>query len=203
MSIFVKTTDAPGEINIKYTNMKRFEQLSLAALLLLAASACGDNKNDETMTKEELMQKAIELSEANVANGGGPFGAVIARDGKIVATGVNRVTAKHDPTAHAEVSAIRAACESLNTFDLSGCEIYTSCEPCPMCLGAIYWAHIDKIYFGNDKDDAKAIGFDDSFIYDELALPREGRKLPVEVLMEEEAMRAFNLWQKKTDKIEY
>lgn len=183
--------------------MKRFEQLSLAALLLLAASACGDNKNDETLTKEELMQKAIELSEANVANGGGPFGAVIARDGKIVATGVNRVTAKHDPTAHAEVSAIRAACESLNTFDLSGCEIYTSCEPCPMCLGAIYWAHIDKIYFGNDKDDAKAIGFDDSFIYDELALPREGRKLPVEVLMEEEAMRAFNLWQKKTDKIEY
>ena len=183
--------------------MRRFKQLSLAALLLLAASACGDNKKEETMTKEELMQKAIELSEENVANGGGPFGAVIARDGKIVATGVNRVTANHDPTAHAEVSAIRAACEKLNTFDLSGCEIYTSCEPCPMCLGAIYWAHIDKIYFGNDKDDAKAIGFDDSFIYDELALPREGRKLPVEVLMEEEAMRAFNLWQEKTDKIEY
>lgn len=183
--------------------MKRFKQLTLAVLLLLAASDCGDNKKEETMTKEELMQKAIELSEANVANGGGPFGAVIARDGKIVATGVNRVTANHDPTAHAEVSAIRAACEKLNTFDLSGCEIYTSCEPCPMCLGAIYWAHIDKIYFGNDKDDAKAIGFDDSFIYDELALPREGRKLPVEVLMEEEAMRAFNLWQEKTDKIAY
>lgn len=170
-------------------------------LTTLAVSSCGDK--NETMTKEELMGKAIELSEENVANGGGPFGAVIARDGEIVATGVNRVTANNDPTAHAEVSAIRAACQKLNTFDLSGCEIYTSCEPCPMCLGAIYWAHIDKIYFGNDKDDAKAIGFDDSFIYDELALPREGRKLPVEVLMEGEAQQAFNLWKEKSDKIEY
>lgn len=182
-------------------NMERLKQLSLAVLVLLVVSACG--KKDETMTKEELMGKAIELSEENVANGGGPFGAVIVRNGKIVATGVNRVTANNDPTAHAEVSAIRAACEKLNTFDLSGCEIYTSCEPCPMCLGAIYWAHIDKIYFGNDKDDAKAIGFDDSFIYDELALPREERKLPVEVLMEEEAMHAFELWKNKSDKVEY
>jgi len=181
--------------------MERLKQLALAVLALLAASACGD-KND-TMTKEELMGKAIVLSEENVSNGGGPFGAVIARNGKIVATGVNRVTANNDPTAHAEVSAIRAACEKLNTFNLSGCEIYTSCEPCPMCLGAIYWAHIDKIYFGNDKEDAKKIGFDDSFIYDELALPREERKLPVEILMEEEAMCAFNLWKDKSDKIEY
>lgn len=181
--------------------MNPLKQLSLVVLILLAVSACGNK--DKIMTKKELMRKAIELSEENVANGGGPFGAVIARDGKIVATGVNRVTANHDPTAHAEVSAIRAACEKLNTFDLSGCEIYTSCEPCPMCLGAIYWAHIDKIYFGNDKDDAKSIGFDDSFIYDELALPRKGRKLPVEVLMEDEAQRAFSLWQEKPDKIEY
>ena len=155
------------------------------------------------MTKEELMKKAIELSEENVANGGGPFGAVIARDGAIIATGVNRVTANCDPTAHAEVSAIRAACQKLKTFDLSGCEIFSSCEPCPMCLGAIYWAHIDRLYFGNDKDDAKAIGFDDSFIYDELALPRTLRKLPVRILMDKEAEEAFRMWENKTDKIEY
>ena len=155
------------------------------------------------MTKEELMKKAIELSEENVANGGGPFGAVIARDGEIIATGVNRVTANCDPTAHAEVSAIRAACQKLKTFDLSVCEIFSSCEPCPMCLGAIYWAHIDRLYFGNDKDDAKAIGFDDSFIYDELALPRTLRKLPVRILMDKEAEEAFRMWENKTDKIEY
>lgn len=168
----------------------------------LTLSSCGE-KQTEKMTKEELMRKAIDLSVENVGNGGGPFGAVITRDGKIVATGVNRVTVDHDPTAHAEVSAIRAACEKLGTFDLSGCEIYSSCEPCPMCLGAIYWAHIDKLYFGNDKHDAAAIGFDDSFIYDELALPREERRLPVEILMEKEAMQAFDLWENKKDKIEY
>ena len=122
------------------------------------------------MTKEELMRKAIELSKENVANGGGPFGAVIAKDGEIIATGVNRVTASCDPTAHAEVSAIRAAAAQLGTFNLSGYEIYTSCEPCPMCLGAIYWARLDKMYYGNNKTDAKNIGFDDSFIYDELEL---------------------------------
>lgn len=155
------------------------------------------------MIKEELMQKAIELSEKNIADGGGPFGAVIAKDGKIVATGVNRVTAQHDPTAHAEVSAIREACGKLQTFDLSGCEIYSSCEPCPMCLAAIYWAHIDKLYFGNDKHDAKEIGFDDSFIYDEMSLPLEKRKLPAENLMKTEALHAFNLWRDKDDKIEY
>ncbi len=155
------------------------------------------------MTKEELMKEAIRLSEENLDNGGGPFGAVIARDGEIVATGVNRVTASHDPPAHAEVSAIRAACQKLNTFNLSGCEIYTSCEPCPMCLAAIYWAHLDKVYFGNGKTDAKEIGFDDSFIYDELALPREKRKLPAEMLLDTEAIRAFKMWQKKQDKIEY
>ena len=116
------------------------------------------------MTNEELMRKAIELSRKNVAEGGGPFGAVIARNGEIVATGVNRVTDSCDPTAHAEVSAIRAAAAKLGTFDLSGCEIFTSCEPCPMCLGAIYWAHLDRIYYGNTKHDAAAIGFDDAFI---------------------------------------
>lgn len=155
------------------------------------------------MTKEELMLEAIRLSEENVNNGGGPFGAVIARDGEIVATGVNRVTANNDPTAHAEVSAIRAACQKLGTFDLSGCEIFSSCEPCPMCLGAIYWAHIDKLYYGNTKTDAKNIGFDDSFIYEELALPRQKRKLPYETLLSNEATRAFEMWRNKKDKTEY
>ena len=155
------------------------------------------------MTNEELMRKAIELSIENVANGGGPFGAVIARNGEIIATGVNRVTANNDPTAHAEVSAIRAAAEKLGRFDLSDCEIFTSCEPCPMCLGAIYWARLNKIYFANNKTDAKNIGFDDSFIYDELALPRDQRHLSAEEMRRNEAIKAFEAWTKKTDKIEY
>lgn len=155
------------------------------------------------MTKEEIMRKAIELSNKNIANGGGPFGAVIAKDGEIIATGVNRVTASCDPTAHAEVSAIRAATSLLGTFNLSGYEIYTSCEPCPMCLGAIYWARLDKIYYGNNKTDAKSIGFDDSFIYDELALKPTDRKLPSEVLLHNEAIKAFKLWVEKEDKVKY
>ena len=149
------------------------------------------------------MRKAIELSIETVANGGGPFGAVIAKNGEIIATGVNRVTASCDPTAHAEVSAIRAAAAKLGTFDLSGYEIYTSCEPCPMCLGAIYWARLDKMYYANNKTDAKNIGFDDSFIYDELELKPENRKLPSEVMLREEAIKAFEAWSSKTDKIEY
>lgn len=155
------------------------------------------------MTKEELMRKAIALSEENVRNGGGPFGAVIARNGEIVATGVNRVTDSCDPTAHAEVSAIRAACAELGTFDLSGCEIYTSCEPCPMCLGAIYWAHLDRMYYGNDKHDAGNIGFDDSFIYDELSVPADRRRLLAERLLADEAKTAFRMWSEKEDKVEY
>ena len=155
------------------------------------------------MTNEELMRKAIELSIENVANGGGPFGAVIARNGDIIATGVNRVTANNDPTAHAEVSAIRAAAQRLGTFDLSGCELYTSCEPCPMCLGAIYWAHLDHIYYGNNKDDAARIGFDDAFIYDELDLKREDRKLKSVTLLPDEAIKAFQDWENKSDKVEY
>ena len=155
------------------------------------------------MTKEELMRKAIALSKENVANGGGPFGAVIARDGEIIATGVNRVTSNHDATAHAEVSAIRNACAKLGTHDLSGCEIYSSFEPCPMCLGAIYWAHLDRLYYGNDKHDAANIGFDDSFIYDELDLKPEQRRLASSRLLSEEALAAFRLWEEKPDKIEY
>lgn len=155
------------------------------------------------MTKEDIMRRAIMLSIDNVRNGGGPFGAVITRHGEVVAAGVNRVTANNDPTAHAEVTAIRNAARELGTFDLSDCEIYTSCEPCPMCLGAIYWARLKKVYFANNKNDAKDIGFDDSFIYDEFAKPREERKLPSEVMLRDEALEAFRLWNEKKDKVEY
>lgn len=155
------------------------------------------------MTRDELMRMAIELSVQNVREGGGPFGAVIARQGEVVATGTNRVTANLDPTAHAEVSAIRAAAARLGTFDLSGCEIYTSCEPCPMCLGAIYWAHLDKVYYGNTKRDAASIGFDDAFIYEELALDPSKRRLKMEALLPDEAIAAFEAWRDKTDKVPY
>ena len=155
------------------------------------------------MTKDELMREACRISEENVQNGGGPFGAVIARNGEIIATGVNRVTANCDPTAHAEVSAIRAACSKLNTFDLSGCEIYSSCEPCPMCLSAIYWAGIRKIYYANTKQDAKMIDFDDSFIYDEIEKTTDHRSIPAIALMRKAAQKAFTDWMEKADKIEY
>lgn len=152
---------------------------------------------------EGYMQEAIKLSVENIDHNGGPFGAVIVKDGKIVAKGVNRVTSNNDPTAHAEVNAIREASKVLGTFDLSGCEIYSSCEPCPMCLGAIYWARLDKLYFANTKLDAKEIEFDDSFIYEELDLPIEKRKIPTKQMMREEALEAFNKWKNKEDKIEY
>ncbi len=155
------------------------------------------------MTKQELMQRAIDLAVENVRNGGGPFGAVIARGGEIVAEGVNRVTSQHDPTAHAEVQAIRKACSELNTFDLTGLDIYASCEPCPMCLGAIYWAHLDHLYFAGTKDDAARIGFDDAFIYKELPLPIHERKLPTEAMMNAEVQAPFVAWQEKDDKVEY
>ena len=155
------------------------------------------------MENNEFMRKAIELSKENMENDGGPFGAVIVKNGEIIATGVNRVTASCDPTAHAEVSAIREASKNLNTFNLSGCEIYTSCEPCPMCLSAIYWARLNKVYYANSKTDAKNIGFDDSFIYDELALDQQDRKLSSERIISDEALRVFELWDKKEDKIEY
>lgn len=149
------------------------------------------------------MREAIAASKESVERGGGPFGAVIVRDGKIIARASNSVTLLNDPTAHAEVSAIRAACSSLGVFDLSGAEIYTSCEPCPMCLGAIYWAGIDKIYYGNTKQDAAAIGFDDSFIYDEIALPPLRRKVPAVELLHDEALEGFRMWDAKEDKTEY
>lgn len=155
------------------------------------------------MKDKELMMRAIELSEESVKNGGGPFGAVIARNGEIIAEGSNCVTLHHDPTAHAEVTAIRNAAEKLNSFDLSGCVIYTSCEPCPMCLGAIYWAHLDKIFYANDRKDAADIGFDDDFIYKELELTPDHRNKPSEIIMQEEAKKAFRMWSEKSDKTEY
>ena len=155
------------------------------------------------MEKIDFMREAIRLSDENVKNGGGPFGAVIVRDGKIIATGVNRVTANNDPTAHAEVSAIRAAGQKLGTFDLSGCDIYTSCEPCPMCLGAIYWAHLDRMYYACNKDDAADAGFDDSFIYKELDLEASERRLKSENILRSEALKTFEAWKEKDDKVEY
>ena len=155
------------------------------------------------MTNEELMRRAIRLAEQSVAEGGGPFGAVIAREGELIAEASNHVVPHCDPTAHAEVNCIREACRKLGTFNLEGCEIYTSCEPCPMCLGAIYWAHLDKIYYANDRKDAAAIGFDDDFIYRELDLPVERRQKQMELLLPEEAKKAFEMWEQKEDKVEY
>ena len=153
--------------------------------------------------QKKMMRKAIQLSVKSVESGGGPFGAVIVKDGKEVASGANQVTKKTDPTAHAEVTAIRKAAKKLNDFNLSGCEIYTSCEPCPMCLSAIYWARIDKIYYANTKVDAKAIGFDDSFIYEQLELPEKKRSIPVTKMLRDEAKKAFQMWQETEDKTEY
>jgi guanine deaminase len=153
---------------------------------------------------KSFMARAIQLSVDNVRRGsGGPFGAVIVKDGGIVAEGVNSVTAKADPTAHAEIVAIREACAKLATFSLKDCEIYSSCEPCPMCLGAIYWAHISRIYFGSVAADASKIGFDDSFIYREFAQPVAARKIPTIQMMHDEALTAFRAWQEKPDKILY
>jgi guanine deaminase len=152
---------------------------------------------------KKFMRKAIALSIQNIEKGGGPFGAVIVKDGKVIATGVNRVTKNTDPTAHAEVTAIRKASKKLETFDLAGCDIYTSCEPCPMCLGAVYWAHLDKMYYGNTKADAKNIGFDDSFIYDEIELKPEKRRLLTTQLLPDEAIEAFKAWANTENKVEY
>lgn len=156
-----------------------------------------------TEKQREFMQMAIDASVENVKNGGGPFGAVIVKNGEVVAVGTNRVTANNDPTAHAEVMAIRAACQRLNTFRLSDCEIYTSCEPCPMCLSAIYWSGIRIIYYGNNALDAARIGFSDQFIYDELKRPLIQRVIPAINLMRPEAQAAFRAWEEKRDKVAY
>lgn len=156
------------------------------------------------MVVENFMQEAIDLSVNNVkVNNGGPFGAVVVKDGKIIARGYNQVTSSNDPTAHAEVVAIREACKVLGSFQLTNCEIYTSCEPCPMCLGAIYWARPSRVYYANTKEDAAAIQFDDDFIYKEIAKPIQFRELEFKQVMRKEALEAFVLWKEKADKIEY
>ena len=150
-----------------------------------------------------FMRQAIRLAVENIKHSGGPFGAVIVKDGKVIATGVNRVTANNDPTAHAEVTAIRAACKALGTFSLQGCDIYSSCEPCPMCLGAIYWAHLDNLYYGASKHDATLAGFDDQFIYEELDQPIQSRRLTTEVLLSDEAQEPFTVWRQHDERTEY
>ena len=149
------------------------------------------------------MLRAIELSMISLKEDGGPFGCVIVKNNEIISEGFNEVTNKNDPTAHAEIVAIRNACNKLNTFNLKGTQMFTSCEPCPMCLSAIYWSHIDKIYYGNNRKDAAKIGFDDSYIYDELSLDLNKRKIPLEQISEKEAIKAFEEWEVKTDKTVY
>ncbi|HWG05854.1 MAG TPA: nucleoside deaminase [Beijerinckiaceae bacterium] len=155
------------------------------------------------MDDADLMRRAIALSCESVESGGGPFAAIVVRDGEIVGEGINRVVPNADPTAHAEIVAIRAACRTLGSHVLDRAAIYTSCEPCPMCLGAIYWARLSRIVYGNSRSDAAAIGFDDDAIYREVAAPIEDRKIPLERLMAEEARQAFDLWESKADRIQY
>ena len=153
--------------------------------------------------KNKFMQRAIELSIESINSGGGPFGCVIVKDNKIISEGMNRVTVNNDPTAHGEIVAIRLATKSLNNFNLKGCELYSSTEPCPMCLSAIYWARIDKVYYANTRNDAQKINFDDSLIYSELIKKIDQRKIPMIQVMREEGLKAFELWNKKTDKVKY
>jgi len=153
--------------------------------------------------KSEFMKRAIQLSIDSVKNGGGPFGAVIVKNDKIIAEGSNKVTSTNDPTAHGEIVAIREACKKINNFNLSGFEIYSTTEPCPLCLSAIYWARINKIYYANSREDARKIDFDDSLIYSELKKNINERKIPMTQMMRDEALKAFELWDKKTDKVKY
>lgn len=156
------------------------------------------------MCKDKFMQEAVNVALKGMNNNeGGPFGCVVVKNGKIVGRGNNKVTSTNDPTAHAEVTAIRDACKNLNSFQLEGCEIYTSCEPCPMCLGAIYWARPKKVYYGSNQLDAANIGFDDEFIYKEIPLPYTERSIPFEQLSREIALKPFQEWAKKEDKIDY
>ncbi len=156
------------------------------------------------MSDERFMRRAIALAQEGMEKGrGGPFGAVVVHTGRIVGEGCNCVTSTCDPTAHAEIVAIRSACAALGRFDLRGCDVYTSCEPCPMCLSALYWARVDRVFYANDRADAARIGFDDALIYDELALPREQRRLPLIRMLDAEARHAFEAWLRKPDRVAY
>ena len=167
-------------------------------------AAKSNMRSDIELSHEDFMQKAVTAAiEGMNANEGGPFGCIIVKDGKIIGKGNNKVTSSNDPTAHAEVVAIREACKNLNSFQLEGCIIYTSCEPCPMCLGAIYWARPDKVYYAATKQDAANSGFDDAFIYKEIPLPNDKRSIPFEQISREIGIDAFKKWDKKEDKINY
>jgi guanine deaminase len=169
----------------------------------LSSGAC-ERRRPGIDDNPNFMKQAIALAVDNVTSQrGGPFGALVVRDGKVIATGVNLVTSTNDPTAHAEVVAIRAACKALGDFQLSGCVVYTSCEPCPMCLAAIYWSRCDAIFYGASAADAAAAGFDDSFLYEEVSRPIDQRKIPTTRLLPDEALQSFNTWRAQTDKIEY
>lgn len=150
-----------------------------------------------------LLRRAIELAVANVARGGGPFAALVVKDGRVIAEGANRVTLANDPTAHAEVEAIRAACTALGTFQLTGCDLYASCEPCPMCLGAIYWARPERVFYAATAADAAQAGFDDAFIYRQLPVPPAERAIPMLNLLRDEAAAPFAAWRAKTDRTDY
>ena len=172
------------------------------ASVFLATSpvAC---KNSGVLTNADIMLAAIRMSVENAGRGGGPFAAIVAREGSIIASGVNQVTVTNDPTAHAEVVAIRAACRELRNFQLTGCDIFTTCEPCPMCMGAIYWARPARVYYANTREDAADIGFDDSLIYKELRKPVDERRIPMHQLMRDEALEAFEAWRRSVNKIPY
>lgn len=151
----------------------------------------------------EFIEEALKLAVKNVSNGGGPFGAVITRDGRIISTGENRVTANNDPTAHAEIQAIRAACDRLGTFDLSGCTLYSSCEPCPMCLGAIYWAHISNVFYAANQYEAAEAGFDDSIIYREFEADVRDRMIPIQRVYTDNRGKPFDAWRENQNKVKY
>ena len=156
-----------------------------------------------TLDDRALMTRAIELSIESVDTGGGPFGCVIAKDGAVIATGTNQVTATNDPTAHAEIVAIREACRALGDFTLRGCQVFTSCEPCPMCLAGLWWARVESVVYGNTRSDAAEVGFDDKNIYDELTRPLSSRRMPLRQMLRDEALRAFSAWRSKSDRVEY
>ncbi|WKK66895.1 nucleoside deaminase [Lutimonas zeaxanthinifaciens] len=169
-----------------------------------AAKALNEQNDEVSYDENEYMEQAAAIAiKGVVQNEGGPFGCIIVKDGEIIGRGNNKVTSTNDPTAHAEIIAIREACKKLDSFQLEDCIIYTSCEPCPMCLGAIYWARPKKVYYGCSKTDAAKIGFDDKFIYQELNMELSKRKIPFEQLNRKEAMKAFKAWEEKEDKIEY
>lgn len=187
----------------KSLNQPAVSHINFTTVNMSTIDKCLKETTNYTEEDARFMEMAINLAEENIDTGGGPFGAVIVKDGEVIATGANRVVPNSDPTAHAEVMAIRNACAKLGTFQLTGCTVYSSCEPCPMCLSALYWAGVSRICYGNTKDDAKAINFDDSFIYDQLELKYDERSIKCEHFMRSDALRAFRKWEAKEDKIEY